>query len=136
GVEATTVADRYDRGAGQRRLRDAPLCHRLPLDWSAGRRCGPREQGGQVLRSLWLHRWLFFFFQAEDGIRDWSVTGVQTCALPIWRSPATDCSISRATCSTSGASPGSLITGRLRPCRNALRATAALPAAVFGPVLA
>ena len=25
-----------------------------------------------------------FFFQAEDGIRDWSVTGVQTCALPIW----------------------------------------------------
>src|ERR1019366_2547497 len=25
------------------------------------------------------------FFQAEDGIRDWSVTGVQTCALPIWR---------------------------------------------------
>src|SRR5262249_59839804 len=28
--------------------------------------------------------WLFFFFQAEDGIRDWSVTGVQTCALPIW----------------------------------------------------
>src|SRR5215210_1269087 len=27
----------------------------------------------------------FFFFQAEDGIRDTSVTGVQTCALPIWR---------------------------------------------------
>src|SRR5438046_7821019 len=26
---------------------------------------------------------LCFFFQAEDGIRDWSVTGVQTCALPI-----------------------------------------------------
>src|SRR3989339_1419238 len=25
----------------------------------------------------------FGFFQAEDGIRDWSVTGVQTCALPI-----------------------------------------------------
>src|SRR3989339_1968954 len=24
-----------------------------------------------------------YFFQAEDGIRDWSVTGVQTCALPI-----------------------------------------------------
>src|SRR6266404_1642915 len=31
---------------------------------------------------------LFFFFQAEDGIRDKLVTGVQTCALPIsfWRS--------------------------------------------------
>src|SRR5262249_59375255 len=26
---------------------------------------------------------IFFFFQAEDGIRYWSVTGVQTCALPI-----------------------------------------------------
>src|SRR3712207_7143566 len=25
-----------------------------------------------------------FFFQAEDGIRDIGVTGVQTCALPIW----------------------------------------------------
>src|SRR5438046_8942836 len=34
-------------------------------------------------------RMVFFFFQAEDGIRDWSVTGVQTCALPIssgWKS--------------------------------------------------
>src|SRR3989441_13205480 len=27
---------------------------------------------------------MFFFFQAEDGIRDKLVTGVQTCALPIW----------------------------------------------------
>src|SRR5439155_3442516 len=27
-----------------------------------------------------------FFFQAEDGIRDGHVTGVQTCALPIWPS--------------------------------------------------
>ena len=26
----------------------------------------------------------FFFFQAEDGIRDIGVTGVQTCALPIY----------------------------------------------------
>src|SRR5256885_9852160 len=28
----------------------------------------------------------FFFFQAEDGIRDYKVTGVQTCALPIFPS--------------------------------------------------
>ena len=28
---------------------------------------------------------IIFFFQAEDGIRDWSVTGVQTCALPIYK---------------------------------------------------
>src|SRR5207245_6853567 len=27
----------------------------------------------------------FFFFQAEDGIRDATVTGVQTCALPIYQ---------------------------------------------------
>src|SRR5258708_30995254 len=33
---------------------------------------------GHILRSLF-----FFFFQAEDGIRDDLVTGVQTCALPI-----------------------------------------------------
>src|SRR5215204_1385624 len=31
----------------------------------------------------------FFFFQAEDGIRDHCVTGVQTCALPILQSPMT-----------------------------------------------
>src|SRR6267143_5584472 len=31
--------------------------------------------------------YLFFFFQAEDGIRDGTVTGVQTCALPIWPWP-------------------------------------------------
>src|SRR6266702_5033396 len=30
--------------------------------------------------SVWV---VFFFFQAEDGIRDGHVTGVQTCALPI-----------------------------------------------------
>src|SRR5437762_7783193 len=32
---------------------------------------------------------IFFFFQAEDGIRDTSVTGVQTCALPISSPPRT-----------------------------------------------
>src|SRR5688572_32009608 len=31
---------------------------------------------------------LCFFFQAEDGIRDLTVTGVQTCALPIYRKKA------------------------------------------------
>src|SRR5256886_6576647 len=33
--------------------------------------------------SLWSYYIFFFFFQAEDGIRDLTVTGVQTCALPI-----------------------------------------------------
>src|SRR2546427_9484822 len=32
---------------------------------------------------LYLAFFFFFFFQAEDGIRDLTVTGVQTCALPI-----------------------------------------------------
>src|SRR5256885_11150663 len=36
----------------------------------------------EVSESNSLH--CFFFFQAEDGIRDYKVTGVQTCALPIW----------------------------------------------------
>src|SRR5205085_4962301 len=31
-----------------------------------------------------MHIIFIFFFQAEDGIRDLTVTGVQTCALPIW----------------------------------------------------
>src|SRR6266567_187340 len=33
---------------------------------------------------------MFFFFQAEDGIRDLTVTGVQTCALPICGEPEPD----------------------------------------------
>src|SRR2546422_7864164 len=35
--------------------------------------------------SLYCILLFFFFFQAEDGIRDVAVTGVQTCALPIFR---------------------------------------------------
>src|SRR5256885_12984227 len=35
-----------------------------------------------------LYTVFFFFFQAEDGIRDYKVTGVQTCALPISTSSA------------------------------------------------
>src|SRR5438034_8492950 len=36
---------------------------------------------------------LFFFFQAEDGIRDHCVTGVQTCALPIFECLRSHCNI-------------------------------------------
>src|SRR3989475_12816094 len=35
--------------------------------------------------------YFFFFFQAEDGIRDLTVTGVQTCALPISRAEVAKC---------------------------------------------
>src|SRR3989339_903034 len=45
--------------------------------------CGP-ERVCFKLKILCISKLLIlFFFQAEDGIRDWSVTGVQTCALPI-----------------------------------------------------
>src|SRR2546430_6870718 len=44
--------------------------------------CDGRGVGWILLRlSIW--SMLVFFFQAEDGIRDLTVTGVQTCALPI-----------------------------------------------------
>src|SRR5256885_4077249 len=39
----------------------------------------------QILERRARHR--CFFFQAEDGIRDYKVTGVQTCALPIFLVP-------------------------------------------------
>src|SRR5205085_7850861 len=46
-----------------------------------GERCVGRVDEGQVrTKALAL---VVFFFQAEDGIRDLTVTGVQTCALPI-----------------------------------------------------
>src|ERR1022692_1448562 len=37
---------------------------------------------GEGITNSW--SFVFFFFQAEDGIRDYKVTGVQTCALPIY----------------------------------------------------
>src|SRR5690606_40289835 len=62
---------------------------------------------GCIPVSVW-----YFFFQAEDGIRDFHVTGVQTCALPIWRRaprsssspPRTTSSTSRRNCCARGAS--------------------------------
>src|SRR5256885_5318436 len=42
------------------------------------------EDGGVFMIDVDDLSWFFFFFQAEDGIRDYKVTGVQTCALPIY----------------------------------------------------
>src|SRR5260370_13028599 len=48
------------------------------------------QRGSGLYSRFWNSQWrhwhffVFFFFQAEDGIRDSSVTGVQTCALPIF----------------------------------------------------
>src|SRR3712207_6949560 len=44
--------------------------------------CSVRASMGVINLKL-LSIYFFFFFQAEDGIRDIGVTGVQTCALPI-----------------------------------------------------
>src|SRR5437667_6726898 len=50
---------------------------------------GKEMKGAYVFLEFWQGRHFlvpsidFFFFQAEDGIRDRDVTGVQTCALPI-----------------------------------------------------
>ena len=47
---------------------------------------GGGEGVGHIVREKRrrVRTWVFFFFQAEDGIRDYDVTGVQTCALPIF----------------------------------------------------
>src|SRR2546430_5863399 len=57
---------------------------------------------------------VFFFFQAEDGIRDLTVTGVQTCALPILRTTS-----GRRPSSKRGgvSSPSATMRGRSRRCR-------------------
>ena len=51
---------------------------------------------------------LFFFFQAEDGIRDWSVTGVQTCVFFFKQKTAYEirnCDWSSDVCSSDLAAP-------------------------------
>ena len=45
---------------------------------------GVKRVGDRFCASLVCILFFFFFFQAEDGIRDHCVTGVQTCALPIY----------------------------------------------------
>src|SRR5437660_49853 len=47
-------------------------------------RCFRALGGERCMRVGLCYCFFFFFFQAEDGIRDGHVTGVQTCALPIW----------------------------------------------------
>src|SRR5688572_31388187 len=56
---------------------------------------------------MYMNFHLFFFFQAEDGIRDLTVTGVQTCALPIFeaRSVAAETLEPRPTGRAHGAPP-------------------------------
>src|SRR6266498_6165970 len=51
---------------------------------------------------------IFFFFQAEDGIRDADVTGVQTCALPILRVAASAKHIIQRAMAVTGLTAGDL----------------------------
>src|SRR5256885_6275884 len=62
-----------------------PVCEN-PVDIRLRRRL-PLQQGSLHPSALLLSTF-FFFFQAEDGIRDYKVTGVQTCALPISSTPS------------------------------------------------
>src|SRR5699024_2043537 len=65
--------------------------------------------------------YLVFFFQAEDGIRDRNVTGVQTCALPIWKAPRSmTMSISVAPSATAWRVSTSLASRGARPDGNAV----------------
>src|SRR2546429_564889 len=62
------------------------------MAWNVIARINVTDRGG-VEGELYVgHDMLkfFFFFQAEDGIRDVAVTGVQTCALPISPSSLSD----------------------------------------------
>src|SRR3990167_6444768 len=71
---------------------------------------------------LWNIRLFVNFFQAEDGIRDLTVTGVQTCALPISRTDES-CSpgASARTNGKSGTSTPPRVPGRLELTRVAPR---------------
>src|SRR5439155_6656373 len=66
---------------------------------------------------LFLCRFVFFFFQAEDGIRDGHVTGVQTCALPIYGDGVTDVAVFQPSSGTWQVRPAS------RDFMTALKAT-------------
>src|SRR3989339_1774999 len=56
---------------------------RFTLAWMAVLLCNSFQQAGIIAPMMSIGPKQKNFFQAEDGIRDWSVTGVQTCALPI-----------------------------------------------------
>src|SRR5256884_4675341 len=95
-------------------------------------RCRPEDEVASVGLHI-LHNLstrfvgLFFFFQAEDGIRDLTLTGVQTCALPISNSETWTTELSRARLRTA-TSP---VSGLTRPARISISVDFPEP---FGPI--
>src|SRR5688500_20355985 len=65
---------------------------------------------------MWLSSCVLFF-QAEDGIRDYKVTGVQTCAPPIWPPVRARCSCQRSNASRNAARLGSPVSVSTRARR-------------------
>src|SRR2546426_9352220 len=65
----------------------------MSIDWHSTRSVSCK------VKSVYIN----FFFQAEDGIRDYKVTGVQTCALPIF---APRLKSSKIPCLSSSGTPG------------------------------
>src|SRR5207237_6400091 len=92
--------------------------------------CVARWPAGTTADQVWYVPSVFFF-QAEDGIRDSSVTGVQTCALPISSSNAApwlgSCTRARATaqrcCSPPDSSAGRCVKIGRASCRERVEVT-------------
>src|SRR2546430_5196536 len=70
----------------QRRLNEAVRCHGSEEDliWVVEAERSEIDEQVVLVRQAKRDMVYLFFFQAEDGIRDLTVTGVQTCALPIY----------------------------------------------------
>src|SRR5256885_9272691 len=79
------------------------------------------SRGGEAAGKLWPEETgvagemaCAVFFQAEDGIRDYKVTGVKTCALPICKGAMAD----RTTVKVAPLSLPSLMTPMVPPCKS------------------
>src|SRR5256885_1657561 len=81
--------DRLNRRAAEAQSTEgagvAAAGERVSMESRTGIEASPIDcsSAGRLLPSFRVVATYAFFFQAEDGIRDYKVTGVQTCALPI-----------------------------------------------------
>src|SRR2546421_8008955 len=83
GIETTVaIIDRIEKRVARDKYVNAGELNQLLQNEIENILADAEEQSGYSFKSELLTK-PFFFFQAEDGIRDLIVTGVQTCALPI-----------------------------------------------------